>query len=68
MGDIFREIDEELRQERYERLWRSYGKYVIGIGVALVITLLGWKSWDYYIVNAVPVQDIAYEDAVLSIL
>jgi len=63
VGDIFREIDEELRQERYERLWRSYGKYLIGIGAALVITLLGWKSWDYYIVNARQAQSIEFSNA-----
>lgn len=48
MGDIFREIDEELRQERFEKLWRSYGKYVLAISVALVLGVLGWKLWDHY--------------------
>ena len=48
MGDIFREIDEELRQDRYERLWQSYGKYAIGIGMALVAAVIGWKAWQHY--------------------
>ena len=33
VGDLFREIDEELRQERFEKLWQAYGKYAIGIGI-----------------------------------
>ena len=48
VGDIFREIDEELRQERFEKLWRSYGRYLIAIGVALVISVVGWQVWDHY--------------------
>ena len=48
VGDIFREIDEELRQERFEKLWRSYGRYIIAIGLALVISVVGWRVWDHY--------------------
>jgi hypothetical protein len=48
VGDIFREIDEELRQDRFEKLWQSYGKYAIGIGMALVLSVVGWKVWDHY--------------------
>ena len=48
MGDIFREVDEELKQERYEKLWRSYGKYVIGAAVFVVATVAGWKAWEGY--------------------
>jgi len=35
VADIFREIDEELRQERAEKLWRRYGNYVLGGAVAV---------------------------------
>ena len=46
MGDIFREVDEELKQERYEKLWRQYGKYIIGTAVLLVAAVAGWKAWQ----------------------
>lgn len=46
MGDIFREVDEELKQERYEKLWRTYGKYIVGAAVVLVLTVAGWKIWQ----------------------
>ncbi len=48
MADIFREIDEELRQENYLRLWRKYGSYVIGAAVALVAlaaAVVGWREY-----------------------
>ena len=48
MGDIFREIDEELRQERFEKLWQTYGKYALAIGIAVVLSVVGWKVWDHY--------------------
>jgi len=46
---IFREIDEELRQEHYAKLWRRYGKVVIAAAVLLVAGVAGyqgWRSWD----------------------
>lgn len=48
MGDIFREIDEELRQERFDKLWRRYGKYVIAAAVAVVIAVAGFNGWKQY--------------------
>lgn len=46
MGDIFREIDEELKQDRYEKLWRQYGKYAIGAAVAFVVAVAGYQIWQ----------------------
>jgi hypothetical protein len=51
VGDIFREIDEELRQERFEKLWRRYGKYVIAAAVAVVLAVAGFQAWNYHITN-----------------
>jgi hypothetical protein len=49
LGDVFdqfkREIDEELRQERYEKLWRKYGRYVIAAAGALVLGVAGATVW-----------------------
>lgn len=48
MADIFREIDEELRQEKAEKLWRQYGKYAIGGAVAVVLAIAGYTGWQEY--------------------
>ena len=48
MGDIFREIDEELRQDKFEKLWREYGRYVIAGAVAIVIAVAGVSGWQQY--------------------
>jgi hypothetical protein len=46
VGDIFREVDEELKQDRYEKLWRQYGKFVIAGAVVVVAAVAGWKAWE----------------------
>ncbi len=48
MGDIFREIDEELRHEKFEKLWREYGRYVIMAAVAVVVVVAGVSGWNQY--------------------
>lgn len=63
MGDLFREIDEELRQERFEKLWKSYGNYAIGLSVAILLAVAGWKSWDYYSVSQKQAQSMQFSTA-----
>lgn len=46
---LIKEVDEDLRQERLEQFWKSYGKYVIGACVAVVVAVGGnqlWKNWQ----------------------
>ena len=39
MADIFREVDEDIRQERYQKLWRRYRWYLLGVTLALIIAV-----------------------------
>ena len=48
MGDIFREIDEELRQDKFDKLWREYGRYVIVGAVVVVLAVAGVSGWRQY--------------------
>lgn len=48
MADIFREVDEDLRRERYEKLWKTYGSYVIALLVAVVLVTAGMVGWREY--------------------
>ncbi len=46
MSDIFREVDEEVRQEKLLGLWKRYGLFVVA-GVVLVIAGVGgWKAYE----------------------
>lgn len=48
MSEIFREIDEELRQEKLKEQWAKYGRYVIVVAVLVVGGVGGYKGWQYY--------------------
>lgn len=45
---LFREIDEDLRRERYMKLWKAYGRYVVGATVAIILATSGWVWWQNY--------------------
>ncbi len=48
MSDIFREIEDEVRQERLQKWWKKYGDYVIAGVSVVVIAVAGWKLWQHY--------------------
>ena len=48
MADISKEVDEDLRRERYLKLWRKYGKYVIAGAVAVVVATASYVAWQEY--------------------
>ena len=37
MANIFNEVDEDIRKERYKKLWSRYGKYLIGLIILIVL-------------------------------
>ena len=37
MSDIFREVDEDIRQEKYRRLWDRFGPWVLGVAVLIIV-------------------------------
>ncbi len=45
---LFKEIDDELRQDRAHKLWRAYGKYVITGAFVLVAAVGGYQGWRSY--------------------
>ena len=47
MSDFFRELEEDIREERIFILWRKYGNYVIGLAVAIVLATAGYALWKY---------------------
>ena len=45
MSDIFREVDEDLRSESYQKLWDKYGRLLIGAAVGVVVVTAAWQGW-----------------------
>ncbi|WP_312733124.1 tetratricopeptide repeat protein [Brevundimonas sp.] len=61
MVDVFEQVEEELRSERYKRLARTWLPVV---GVVLVVALigaLGWWGWDSYNSNQAAKGAAAYD-------
>ncbi len=48
MSDIFREVDEDLRREKAEALWKKYGNYLIIAALAIVLGTAGRVGWKHY--------------------
>lgn len=45
---IFREVDEDLRQEQLHRLWKAYGAYIVAAALLIVAGVAGYKGWTWY--------------------
>ena len=48
MSDIFREVDEEIRHERYKRLWDRFGPYLIAVALLIVVGTAAYRGWVYW--------------------
>ncbi len=48
MSDIFREVEEEVRRDRFDQLWKQYGDYVVAAMALLVIAIAGYELYGRY--------------------
>jgi hypothetical protein len=48
LADIFQEIDEDVRRDRLQHLWKRYGNYVVGAALLFVLAtaaVVGWREY-----------------------
>ena len=64
---FFKEIDEELRQESYAKLWKKYGKYLISIAVICVASVAAYQGWKGYDLNRRSDDSALYASALNAI-
>jgi hypothetical protein len=57
---LFREVDEEVRQEQFKKLWERYGNYVLALCVIVVAGVAGFKGWQYWQVRQAEAAGEAY--------
>ena len=48
MSEIFREVDEDVRKDQALKAWSTYGRYLVGGAVAIVLATAGFQYWSYY--------------------
>jgi hypothetical protein len=46
--DIFQEVEEDVRREKLEQIWRQYGAYIIGAAAVLVLFTAALTAWRAY--------------------
>lgn len=47
MSDIFREVEEDARRERAQRIWKRFGTYIIAAGVLVFVGIGAWQLWQH---------------------
>lgn len=63
MSDIFREVDEEVRRERLEKLWQRYGGLIIAVAVLFVVAIGGWRGYEWWQAKKAGEAGAAFEAA-----
>ena len=44
---IFREVDDEVRQDEYKKLWDRYGKQIGIVGALFIVAVAVFQGWQY---------------------
>ena len=61
---IFREVDDEVRQEEYKKLWDRHGRIFMLAGVLFIAAIAGWQGWKYLELKQAQDASTIYFDAV----
>jgi hypothetical protein len=64
VSDIFREVEEDVRRDRLEKLWKQYGDYVIAGLAVIVVGVAGFKLWQHYQAVQIAKASVAYSTAI----
>jgi len=63
VSDIFREVDEEVRRERLEQLWKRYGNYITAAALVALACVGAWRGYVYWEERKAAEAGAAYEAA-----
>lgn len=64
MTDIFHEIDEDLRRERFRRLWDRFGIYLIIAVVAVILGTAAFSGYRWWVQKQAQAASVQFEAAV----
>ena len=43
MSDVLRQIDEDLRKDKLNKLWKNYGLYIIVLIITIILAVIGYQ-------------------------
>lgn len=64
---LFREVDEDLREEQMHRLWKKYGGALIAVAVLIVVVVAGSQGWKAWQASQRQDEARAYEQAIAAV-
>ena len=65
MSEIFREVDEDVRKDQARTLWRAYGRYAVGLAVAVVLATAAFQFWQWYSTGQREAETDGFVDAMI---
>jgi hypothetical protein len=51
MSDIFREVDEDVRRDRFEQIWKQYGNLIVAATLVMVLAVGGWQVYQHFLLK-----------------
>jgi hypothetical protein len=64
---LIREVDDELRHEQLQQLWKKHGNLAVGGALALVLAVAGWQGWAAWQTRARAQSGAAFSSAVQTL-
>ena len=58
---LFKEIDEELRHDKFAQVWKKYGNHMIAAVIVLIASVAGFQGWKSYDANQRAEQSTRFE-------
>ncbi|MBF91503.1 MAG: hypothetical protein CMP34_01690 [Rickettsiales bacterium] len=49
--EFIREVDEDIKQEKTEKLWKKFLPYIISVSLGIVFSTTGYVAWDNFSKN-----------------
>ncbi len=60
---LLREVEEELRREQMQKLWARYNGLIIGLALAIIAGVGGYKYWEWQRISAAEAAGTEYTQA-----
>ena len=61
---LFREVDEEIRRDEIENIWKKYGSWILALCLGVILAVGGLKGWQYWQTQQAQAGGAAYFSAV----
>jgi hypothetical protein len=63
LSDIFREVEEEVRRDRLEKIWKQYGDYIVAAAALVILAAAAFRLWNVYEAREQAAASVRYQAA-----